>query len=220
MKITMIKIPKKSDLTHKKCVALLKEHEVPRIIFLHSRKVNAISMLIASKLKEKGIDINLHLVDMGSLLHDIAKHKTIKIEKEHGYRVRHTIEGYNILITKGYPFEARVAFMHGLDIINDKFALKRWEDIIVYYADKRVNKDKVISLDERLLYLKRRYGKISNKVLNIIKSVEKPLKELEKQIFKNLDIKPEDINESTIKPFLVDEKLKNQFIDIKDNFRG
>lgn len=191
----------KAKLDHKKCTLLLKEEQTPRNIFLHSRKVNAISMFIAKRLKEKGENVNLAIVDMGSLLHDIAKYKAIKSNNG----MKHNYEGYNMLMTKGYPFIARVVLKHGLDEIIAKYGLKGWEETIVFYADKRVNRDKIVSLDDRLTYLKRRYGKISHKIIEKIIKTEKPLKELERQIFKKLGLKPEDINEKSVKKFLIKE---------------
>lgn len=189
------------QLNHKACVTMLKEEETPRNIYLHSRKVNAIAMFIAKKLIEKGEKIDLYLVDMGSMLHDISKYKEVKYGNT---LARHTFEAYNTLIVKGYPIVARIALRHGLDeVLCKKYGLKTWEEIIVYYADKRVNHDKVVSLDERLKYLKETYGINSKRSMEKIKAVEKPLKELEKQIFKNLDLNPEDIDEKSVKLYLI-----------------
>ena len=197
----------KPKLTHSKCIELLKEQDTPRNIFLHSRKVNAISNLLADKLSKAGIKIDKYLVDTGSLLHDIKKWHCLKSENcSKGYHERHHYAAYNTLILMGYPFQARIALKHGLDeVLCKKYGLTKWEDIIVYYADKRVNHDKVVTLDGRFEYLRKRYGSLSKGSMENINRTERPLKELEEKIFKRLDIKPGDITEESIKPFLIAE---------------
>lgn len=194
---------KESDYpSHSRCIELLKEQKTPKNIFLHSRKVNAISMFIADILKKKGAKIDIGLIDKASLLHDIEKYHSLK-----NHFWKHTYEGYNTLIIRGYPKIARVVLKHGLDtVLETKYGLTEWEDIVVYYADKRVNNDKIVSLRSRISYLKKKYGKISKKILDKIKSVEKPLYECERQIFKNLGLKPGRINEASIRPFLIGEE--------------
>jgi uncharacterized protein len=195
----------KADLDHRKCIEMLKEQETPRNIFLHSRKVNAVAVFLAKKLIERGEKIDIHLVDMASLLHDLSKYREI-LAREQCKMFKHNYEGYNVLMGKGYPFIARIALKHGLDeILSEKYGLEKWEDMLVYYADKRVNHDKIVSIEGRFKYLKMRYGRLSRKAMERINASEKPVKELERQIFKRLDIKPSDINEESINPFLIDE---------------
>ena len=50
-------------ISTEKCITLLKESDTPRHIFEHSRKVNAISKLIATRLKEKGEKVDIDVVD-------------------------------------------------------------------------------------------------------------------------------------------------------------
>ena len=78
-----------------------------------------------------------------SLLHDVKK-----LSKSD-----HVIEGYEFIKSLGFPEVAVIIRKHGLSHIdNDDFMPKTWEEKIVFYADKRVNHDKIVNLDERFDY--------------------------------------------------------------------
>lgn len=187
------------ELTHEKCIEILREDNTPRNIFLHTRKVNAIAVFLAKKFIEKGEKVDLYLVDMASMLHDMKKWEELQNErKEH-----HEITASKELKKRGYSKIASIVRKHGLDDVRDVDHLDSWEEIIVNYADKRVNNDEVVSVGGRMDYLKKRYGPISEQVMRKICSIEKPLEKLERKIFNKLDISPEDINEESIKPFLI-----------------
>jgi len=78
---------------------------------------------------------------------------------------------------------------------------------ICIYADNRVDPNSIVSLDERSLEAKKRYENHphsfdeENRIF-----FNKNIKEIEKQIFEHSKIKPEDINNESIVPYL--EKLK------------
>jgi putative nucleotidyltransferase with HDIG domain len=188
-------------LNHNDCIRLLKKYNTPENIFLHSRKVNAISMLIAKNLVTKGEKIDLYMVDMGSLLHDIEKFNCLN-----NHEKRHAAVGKETLLKEGQPEIAEIVAKHALDQIMQKNPFNNWEEKIVYYADKIVNHDKIVSLKDRMAYLRERYGKLAPEIMEKICSTEKPLQELESQIFKKMALKPEDINEESVKPFLIDDK--------------
>ena len=61
----------------------------------------------------------------------------------------------------------------------------------MYYADKRVEQDVIVTIDERLQFLKARYPEHAS----TIDAVKPKLKELEKQIFKHLSFNPEDLKD-------------------------
>lgn len=67
---------------------------------------------------------------------------------------------------------------------------KMW---IVYYADKRVNHDIVVSLEERLKYLLLRYGRDQHHLHARIRRNLDMAKEVEKKLFAKLSFPPEEI---------------------------
>jgi putative nucleotidyltransferase with HDIG domain len=168
----------------KECLELLKKYNTPENIIKHSLKVNEISVFLAKKLKQKGIKIDIDLLNAGSLLHDIKKWDEIRNNKisSHGF------DGYNLFKNK-LPKLADVIKKHMLYQIP---YLKTWEEKIVHYADRRVNHDKIVSLEKRFDYLNKRYPAIDKKKRKKIYELNK---KLEKEIFSKIDIKPEEIEE-------------------------
>ena len=163
--------------TRRECIALLKKHGTPGHIIAHSIVTEKVCVHLGKKLKAQGIKINLQLLSRAGLLHDIAKFKTLHKDVKHG------IEGERILNELGFREIARITKNHGLGRIFAEGALQNWEDKIVYYADKRVTHDKIVSLDERFEYLRKRYGCISEDAMRSINAAYPFVKRLEKEIF-------------------------------------
>lgn len=163
--------------TREECIALLKKHENPEHIIAHCIATEKVCMHLGRKLKVHGIKINLQLLSRAGLLHDIAKFKTLHKD------VKHEIEGEKILNEFGYKEIARITRNHGLGRIFAEGALHEWEDKVVNYADKRVTHDKIVSLDERFDYLRKRYGILSEDAMRSINSAYPLVKELEREIF-------------------------------------
>ncbi len=185
-------------LTNQECISLLKKHETPLNIFLHCRKVNAISMFIATKLKELGKNIDLCLVSNGSLLHDVAKYNSIKDKT-----ISHTKAGSDILEEINSE-TANVIFKHGYGtLINDQ--VNTWEEKIVNYADSRVRHEEIVSINERIDDLNIRYEKIYPGATERNEIARMKSLDIEKEIFENLDINPNDITENTIKEYLIED---------------
>lgn len=128
------------------------KYQVPENIRKHSIAVTKVAIKIAKKLKNQGLALDSDLVYTACMLHDIAKAKCLHQDK------KHTIEGARILKQEGYPKIAKIVAKHGLNVILEKNGLDSVEAKIVYYADKRINHDKIVSLTERLKYIKDRYN--------------------------------------------------------------
>lgn len=167
--------------TREECLQLLREYKNPENIIEHSLVVAKIANYLAKRLKEKGEDVDRDLVDRGALLHDIVKFITLNSDARHGK------EGYKILMEKGYPAIALIAKEHALSEILKKGSLKSWESKIVYYADKRVNNERIVSLEERFKYLRERYGKSGKEIMDKINKCELPCILLEEEIFNKID---------------------------------
>ncbi len=173
------------DLPSKeRCMELLREHGLTEGMVAHSLKVAEIADYLAKKLDEAGEEINPELVDRAALLHDIAKFKHLDDD------VRHHEAGHELL-KNDYPEIAEIVKRHALDTILEKGAFRGWEDKIVWYADKRANHDKLVSLEERFKYLLGRYGGISREVEDTIRRCRKPSLGLEKEIMEKAKIEPE-----------------------------
>lgn len=171
-----IKIPKKEE-----CFKLLKKYKTPPNIIKHSIIVNKISNYLAKKLRAVGEDVNLKLVDRASLLHDIGKYESIKRGKEKD----HCDLAEKILKKEGYPEIGKIVKMHKLDRANK---LKRWEEKIIYYADKRVMHRKIVNVRERYEDLMKRYKISKEKAFPI-----EPILKIEKEIFSRINESPDVI---------------------------
>lgn len=152
----------------------------------HSIMVEKIASLIGQGLKDAGLRISLEKITAGALLHDIAKTHCLHRGGDH------EAEGREICLQNHLDEIA--------DIVGEHVRLKDHdlnspisEKEIVYYADKRVNDDKVVSLEERLSYLIRRYAKNKQHLTPLIKDNFELCKAVEKKLFEKLDFRPEDL---------------------------
>src|SRR3989338_167483 len=153
--------------TKEECLKILKESSVPDNIIAHLKAVCEFSMKIVDILETKGINVNRDLVAAAALLHDIKKLAP----------GNHVIEGFEFVKSLGYPEVALIIKKHGLADLKDEGCVpKTWEEKIVFYADKRIKNDKVVSVDERFSYIKQKYKKEDvERELNFTKQVEKEL---------------------------------------------
>jgi uncharacterized protein len=142
----------------------------------HSEKVCQVALLIAGWLIEAGVGLRLEAVEAGALCHDIAKTQCL------GTRRRHSDEGAEIVGQKGYPELAYLVRNHVW--VPPEHPLD--ETMVVTYADKRVNHDRVVSLKERFEYILGNYGaKYPEHIPHMEKGRDQTLA-VEKKIFKTI----------------------------------
>ena len=168
--------------SEKKCLEIMKSCNMLQNIIDHSIQVKNVSVAIVENLKNPEI-VNIDLVIAGALLHDIAKSRTIKSGE-----MRHDLLGGEMLKAIGYDTVAPIVeahiFFEGFDpdgMLDEKE--------IIYYADKRVMHDIVVSIDERVDDLVERYG-VNENVIEMIKKNKKFVLKVEEKIqsFLNSDI--------------------------------
>ena len=154
--------------TQDECIRILKENDVPDNIIAHTKAVCRFALRAVDFLDKNGIPVNRDLVAAGALLHDIKK-----LSKND-----HVVEGYTLIKSMGYDEVALTIKRHGLANLHDSdFVPKTWEEKIVFYADKRVKDDKVVSLEQRFEYIRQRYKREETE------HEYKYAKEIEKEIF-------------------------------------
>ncbi|WP_228130177.1 HD domain-containing protein [Desulfotalea psychrophila] len=157
----------------------------------HSRQVARVAAALTDQLclvpsvrelPERG------LVVAGALLHDIAKTRCLR------EGCRHAEIGGQICLDLGFPEIAQIVSEH---VIYSSFDPGRYRDGyidargLVYYADKRVLHDQVVSLDERLVYIIDRYGKKDPAIIAAIRVNFSTCYLLEDLLFSFLDFPPE-----------------------------
>ena len=147
------------------CFFILKKNKTPSEVIKHCKTVCKVAEDIANKLIKKGFKINKELVVAASLLHDIEREKD-----------NHVIEGAKLLKNLGFCEISKVTRKHSLyKIENEDVQPKTIEEKIVFYADKRVKDNKIVSLEERFEDIKKRYNLDLRSEFEFAKKIEKEL---------------------------------------------
>ena len=155
-------------------------------IVAHSIQVYRVGMCLVEHIKLDGNRLNGRLVQAAALLHDITKTRSFETEENHA------LTGGQVLADFGYPQVGDLVRQHvRLDDYSEPQNLS--EAVIVNYADKRVLHDRIVSLDERMGYIMKRYGTLPEHKHRIQLLWEKTAA-LEKQIFTYLPFSPDDLN--------------------------
>jgi uncharacterized protein len=139
------KIPSREE-----CNELMVRHSMRPNIVEHSIQVMHVSLAITDNLKN-GVAVNRDLIIAGALLHDITKTRSLKTKE------RHDISGGELLREMGFTSIAEIVEQHVVfQNLNPQGSLEERE--IIYYADKRVMHDKIVTIEERVHDLLQRYG--------------------------------------------------------------
>ena len=139
--------------TEDECLQILKLNKVPENIIRHSIAVANLAENIATKLQKHGINVNLALVKAASLLHDIKRLSS-----------DHSRDGARFLKDAGYIEVAEIVRRHGLKDLNLGVHPQTLEEKIVFYADKRVTEDQIVSIRERFDMLKVKYSQVAQEI--------------------------------------------------------
>ena len=174
------------------CLKLMAQYHMLPNIREHSIVVARVAEIITSGLISAGHDLSLETVIAGALLHDIGKTSCLDNNDDHA------VKGAAICLS--HHLEA-VA-----DIVAEHVILKNYlprngfsEKEIVYYSDKRVNHNQVVSLEERLAYILARYGKNNRIRCQAIRENYDLCQDLEKRMFSELPFNPDDISGLLVK---------------------
>jgi len=158
---------------------LLKKMKVPYHVRRHSLKVAEKALVIAEKITKVKVDLNL--IEIGALLHDIGRSKT------HGFK--HALIGGKILRERGFPEElAKICETHilgGLDKEDAKvvglpereFLPNSIEEKIICLADKHMAGTREVSIEQRFRKWFLKYGKTK-----ILLKSKKRIENIQKEI--------------------------------------
>jgi uncharacterized protein len=135
-------------------IKLLQENNCPPQVIQHCLAVTEFALGIAYRLQEKGIQIDLPLVEAGALLHDLGRSKTHKVD--------HSLVGSQIAQKIGLPQPiVNIIKRHvGAGITDEEANWLGWpkdiyvpqtiEEKIVSYADKRIDQGKVVPIETEI----------------------------------------------------------------------
>ncbi|MFC1747753.1 HD domain-containing protein [Pseudomonadota bacterium] len=200
-------------MTEQEIQEVIIDFHVPRNIVDHMKEVDRVALLIGKKLIENGEELDLHLIHTACMLHDLfklcdfedinmayLKEEFTEEDKEFWreiirtyHKYGHVIAAYKYFQEKGENKLATIIKKHDYFSLVEERLQDRpntWEEKLLYYADKRVLNDLVVSLEHRLEDGRKRYhqGVITEKD----KQVEKKLYELEAEIFTAAGISDDD----------------------------
>lgn len=175
------------------CIRLMEEYGMLNNIRHHSLMVAKVAdVLVTELLDEPGETgtVDRSLVLAGALLHDIAKtscldgscdHATAgaAICRKHGYPEIATIVEEHVILKEHDPDR----YQHG------QFTAKE----IVYYADKRVRHEQIVTLQQRLVYILEQYGNNDPKLHQLIRDNFHRCVQLEQILFTFLPFAPDDL---------------------------
>jgi uncharacterized protein len=166
----------------RECLTLLRQLGVDEKIVKHSVAVSRASLEIAGRIKKNGVNVDINLVEVAALLHDIGRSKV------HG--IEHGRAGGEILRKLGYSDSlARIAETHVLcgvlsekssqpsNIKTNDSSTMTIEEKIVCYADKITLENRRTTLKDRFDKWFRQYGRspILTRAFNRSKQIETEL---------------------------------------------
>ncbi len=167
--------------TIKQCYELMKSHIMLPNIVKHSEQVARVAAAIIDNLTDN-TRINRKAVIAACLLHDITKTRSLRTNE------LHEITGGRLLAELGFPAVGAMIKEH-VNLQNFQPEGNLQDKEIVYYADKRVMHDRIVTIEERVADLIVRYG-TTEEMIRLIKSNSGRVYQLEGKIscFMTLDI--------------------------------
>lgn len=182
--------------TQRQCFALIRTMGMMDHIVDHSVMVSNIALCLCRYVKKTTPSINEELATAAALLHDITKTRSFHTGEIHSET------GGQLLENLGYPEVGDIIRQHvTLDCCETFSPVSEQE--IVNYADKRVLHDTVVSLSERLEYIRVRYGGHKDFQDRISMMWQMTMK-LEKKIFRHLPFLPSQL------PQMVEPDIRRQ----------
>ena len=159
-------------MNHPQAEQLFVEFHTPAHVQAHGRQVGNLAKKLAeelnksSKARAAGIDVDPETAYLGGLVHDFVRvvdFKTLdpnlgtaedqmfwKSLRAQYAGEHHADVGASILEKRGEPVLARIVKCHKFSALGTSEGPQTWEEKLVYYADKRVKHDQIVSLEERL----------------------------------------------------------------------
>lgn len=142
--------------TVEECYELMNSYAMLPNIVAHSQQVARVAAAIVDHLKE-GTDVHRAAVITACLLHDITKTRSLQT-REH-----HDVSGGRLLAELGFPTIGAMVEEHV--VLKDFQAYgDLLEKELVFYADKRVMHDRIVTVEERVDDLIVRYGTTEERI--------------------------------------------------------
>lgn len=152
----------------------------------HSFMVARAAMVIAKELQSAGNRLSVRKVMAGALLHDIGKTLSLRDGRDH------CVIGMEICLQHRMGELAPIVAEHVVLRTDDPSGACS-EKEIVYYADKRVKHDEIVSLQERLADILDRYGRDKADLCSAIRRNFSRCEALQAKLFRSLPFGPDEL---------------------------
>jgi uncharacterized protein len=169
------------------CYEMMEKYGMLENIRAHSIMVEKVAGVMGRELRKAGKEVSLARIAAGALLHDIAKTQSLSTREDHAVR------GSEICIANH--------FVEVADIVREHVILTSFhsegevtEKEVIYYSDKRINHDQLVSIEERKQHLFIRYAKGNKRMESLIEENFATCRRVEKKLFSLLDFSPEDLS--------------------------
>jgi len=140
------------------CIGWYMELGATHTLLSHVQNVAAIAYQLGLWFEQAGLKVDPLLAHRGGLTHDLSKLQE-QSEKNHAVLASEFLESKNQYML------AEIARRHLIgDLVSDKTRPRTWEEKIVNYADKLSEGNSIVSIDERLEALQRRYPDFASKI--------------------------------------------------------
>lgn len=171
--------------SRQECLAIMNREGMPSHIQKHCFTVARIALYLGGLLNRNGVRLDLRLVESAALLHDIAKAPSLTTGESHGHL------GAEMLLKMGFAPLAPIVRDH---VYLDAEAVDApiTESVLVNYADKRVQHDRVVSVAERFQDLIERYAMSGEHYAFMVEKLDL-YHRLETRIFEHLPIQPDGV---------------------------
>ena len=161
--------------SREQAIEILRKNNCPLNVIRHCEAVARLAVDIARKLEKKGQKVDLRLVEVGALLHDVGRSKS--------HDVDHGLVGAKIAESEGLPdslvkiikrhvgggISAEEAERFGWP--KDVYSPLTLEEKIVSYADKRIDKLRRVPIDLEIERLKLEHKDAAERVRNLHKEI-------------------------------------------------
>ena len=150
-------------ITSKHALKLLRGTGCSSAVIQHCKAVSNLAVKIARKIKKKRANVDVKLVKIGGLLHDIGRAET--------HDINHGVIGANIARSFNLPIPiVRIVERHvlagilaheavKLGLPNRDFIPETLEEKIVSYADKLIDGAREISFNDALIKFSNEFGR-------------------------------------------------------------
>ncbi len=192
-----------------KIEAYFKQWRTPAHVQAHCRQVALVAQGVAEAMARVGRIVDINLVVNACLLHDLCRvcdFRTLDraafkypvsqddwsawVRQREEYKGRHHADVCaEALKRDGYFLTAEAVRLHAsAAIVNEPGSFDTVEKKLVYYADKRVAHDRIVSLAERFREGRERYGHHDDAAMKkLYEQIEQRTLALEHELFEGLD---------------------------------